>query len=230
MSWRGYRDYWRADDGDRPFFHPSDAGLPVVSLLTYLDVADAGARARVLDAVRRSLAFELRVTREVVNPFGYARELVQEGGGRRYSGFFFPQNVTPRTNDSWWQGENARIGSLAAAARLAATHFDDDARFASQLHGYAADQLNWILGVNPFDVCMLDGSGHNNPEYLWLGSWQFLAAAGGIVNGITGKDVDGSGIQWDVGFAQTGKDDDWRYKEQWIPHASWYLYAVAIGG
>src|SRR5277367_6125592 len=30
-----YRDYWRADDATRPFFHPSDAGLPVVSLIEY---------------------------------------------------------------------------------------------------------------------------------------------------------------------------------------------------
>ncbi|HWE49239.1 MAG TPA: glycoside hydrolase family 9 protein, partial [Bryobacteraceae bacterium] len=30
-----YRDFWRADDSTRPFFHPSDAGLPVISLLEY---------------------------------------------------------------------------------------------------------------------------------------------------------------------------------------------------
>jgi len=54
LFWHGYRDYWRADDADRPFFHPSDAGLPVVSLLTYLDIASAATRAKVLDVVRRS--------------------------------------------------------------------------------------------------------------------------------------------------------------------------------
>src|SRR4029079_5461870 len=35
----GPRHYWRADDKDRPFFHAADAGLPVVSLLTYLEIA-----------------------------------------------------------------------------------------------------------------------------------------------------------------------------------------------
>ena len=33
-SWQQtYKNYWRADDKDRPFFHAADAGLPVVSLL-----------------------------------------------------------------------------------------------------------------------------------------------------------------------------------------------------
>ena len=120
VSWQGYRDYWRADDADRPFFHPSDAGLPVVSLLTYLDIAAADTRAKVLDVVRRAMQFELTVTGEVPNPFGYARQLVQDNKGARYSGYFFPHNVTPRTDDAWWQGENARLASLASAARLAA--------------------------------------------------------------------------------------------------------------
>ncbi|QXJ24406.1 glycoside hydrolase family 9 protein [Actinomadura graeca] len=229
VSWSRYRDYWRADDKDRPYFHPSDAGLPVVALLAYAAIADGRARDRALDAVRRSLRFELAVTREVRNPFGYARQLVQDKDGNRAGRFFFPHNVTPRTKDQWWQGENARIASLATAARLAARQFSDDPPFAAELRSYAADQLNWILGANPYDVCMLDGSGRNNPQYFWLGSWQFLQTAGGIVNGITGKNDDGSGILWDHGYDQTGKDDDWRWGEQWLPHTTWYMNAVATG-
>ncbi|MFI0486680.1 glycoside hydrolase family 9 protein [Actinomadura sp. 9N215] len=229
VSWQGHRDYWRADDKDRPYFHPSDAGLPVVALLTYAGVADGRDREQAVEAVRRSMRWELAVTAEVRNPFGYARQLVQDKDGNRAAQFFFPHNVTPRTRDQWWQGENARIASLATAARLAARQFADDRPFAAKLRAYAADQLNWILGANPYDVCMLDGSGRNNPQYLWLGSWQFLQTPGGIVNGITGKNENGSGILWDNGFAQTGKDDDWRWGEQWLPHTSWYLNAVALG-
>jgi len=227
VSWQSYRDYWRADDGDRPYFHPSDAGLPVVSLLAYSEIADPATAAEVLAVVRRSLEFELAVTAEVPNPFGYARNLVQDGEGNRYSSFFFPHNVTPRTKDQWWQGENARIASLATAARLAAQRFSGD--FAARLRSYAADQLNWICGSNPYGVCMLDGSGRDNPQYSWLGSWQFLPTAGGIVNGITGLNENGSGIAWDRGYVVTGKDDDWRWMEQWLPHSTWYLYAVAVG-
>ena len=34
-----WRDYWRADAATRPFFHPADAGLPVISLLEYAEIA-----------------------------------------------------------------------------------------------------------------------------------------------------------------------------------------------
>jgi hypothetical protein len=232
-SWQGYRDYWRADDADRPFFHPSDAGLPVVSLLTYLDIADAATRAKVLDVVRRAMQFELNVTGEVPNPFGYARQLVQDNKGTRYSGYFFPHNVTPRTDDAWWQGENARLASLASAARLAAGFYTGT--FAANLRAYAQDQLNWIVGSNPFDVCMLEGTGRDQPLYLeyadgqTTGSWRWLRSAGGIVNGITGKSDDGRGIAWDPGEAFTGPNTDWRWLEQWLPHSTWFLYAAAIG-
>jgi hypothetical protein len=221
--------YWRADDVDRPFFHPSDAGLPVVSLAAYLDIAEPAMRERVVAALARSMRYELAVTREVPNPFGYARQLVQDAHGQRYSGFFFPHNVTPRPKDQWWQGENARLGSLATAARLAARALDDPA----ELTSYAADQLNWILGVNPFGVCMLDGVGRAAPLYLEyvdhrVPSWRFLRWAGGIVNGITGLSDDGRGLAWDPGTAVTGPETDWRWLEQWLPHSTWYLYAVSI--
>ena len=233
VSWQGYHDYWRADDADRPFFHPSDAGLPVVSLLTYLDIADAATKTKVLDVGRRSLRFELNVTGEVPNPFGYARQLVQDNKGARYSGYFFPHNVTPRTDDAWWQGENARLASLASAARLAAGFCTGS--FAANLRAYAQDQLNWIVGSNPFDVCMLEGAGRDQPLYLeyadgqTVGSWRWLRSAGGIVNGITGKSDDGRGIAWDPGTAFTGPNTDWRWLEQWLPHSTWFLYAVSIG-
>ncbi|WP_431216353.1 hypothetical protein ACQ86N_18015 [Puia sp. P3] len=63
--------YFRADDGRRPFWHASDAGLPVVALCRYLDKeSDAGRRAGVLATIRSALNYHLRVTGEVANPFG----------------------------------------------------------------------------------------------------------------------------------------------------------------
>ncbi len=234
VTWQKYQNYWRADEVDRPFFHPSDAGLPVVSLLNYADIASPATKAAVLATVTKSLKFELAITSEVPNPFGYARQLVQDATGKRYSGFFFPHNVTPRSQDQWWQGENARLASLATAARMLA-RTTTDAGFAAQLKTYAANQLNWIVGVNPFNVCMMEGPGRENPLYLEYfdtsqpGSWRWLRSAGGIVNGITGRAVDGSGILWDPGLAETGPNTDWRWLEQWLPHSTWYLYAAALG-
>jgi hypothetical protein len=128
-----WRDYWRADDGTRPYFHPSDAGLPVVSLLEYLNVAPAEIRPKVLDAVERSLRFELSVTAEVNNPFGYARQLVRTDGKLR-TVFFFPHDTETAP---WWQGENARLASLAAAARMAEPFYSSKPEFQAQLRTYA---------------------------------------------------------------------------------------------
>jgi hypothetical protein len=221
-----YQNYWRADDGDRPFFHPVDAGLAVVSLLNYYEIADDAAQRKVRDAVKKSLDFEIAVTEEVTNPFGYSRQLVQSKNGARRTSFFFPHDTETAP---WWQGENARLGSMAAAARLASRYFGQDSSFQARLQAFARDQLNWILGLNPYSSCMLDGKGRNNPAYMFFDSYEYTNAPGGICNGITAGYKDEADIDFYLHFAETSKDDDWRWAEQWLPHAAWYLYAVALG-
>lgn len=221
----GHTNYWRADDGDRPFFHAADAGMPVISLLNYYEIADVATRTKVLATVKKSLEFELAVTREVANPFGYARQLVQSTNGFRRTAFFYPHDTG---TGLWWQGENARLSSLAAAARLAAKYFKDDPAFCRQLQTYAWNQLNWILGLNPYDCCMMQGAGRNNIFYMYFKSYEYNNAPGGICNGITGGRTNPDDIDFNVGFAVTGKDEDWRWGEQWLPHAAWYLYAVSL--
>jgi hypothetical protein len=225
VSDRKYRDYWRANDQLRPYFHPSDAGLPVISLLEYAKIAGPATQKQVRDVVERSLKFELAVTSEVNNPFGYARQLVRMGDGSTRTAFFFPHDTEAAP---WWQGENARLASLAAAARMAAPLFTDDPAFQGQLEAYAWNQLHWILGRNPFDVSMLMGSGHGDAAYMFFRSWKYTNAPGAIVNGITAAMDNEDGIAFNQGYAVTGQDEDWRWTEQWLPHAAWYLYAVSL--
>ncbi|MDP4212046.1 MAG: glycoside hydrolase family 9 protein [Bacteroidota bacterium] len=223
-SWGKYKDYWRADDKDRPFFHPSDAGLPVVSLLTYYPFAEAVTQNRIREAVRRSMIHELSITSEVNNPFGYSRQLVQDTAGNRHSAFFFPHGSEAAP---WWQGENARLASMATAARMSASLFADDPVLHDSLENFALNQLNWILGLNPYDACMLQGTGHNNPAYAFFGTFEYTNAPGGIVNGVTSGFDDEQGIDFNLPYVKTGKDNDWRWVEQWLPHASWFLLAIA---
>ena len=223
----GYKNYWRADDADRPFFHASDGGFPVVSLLYYAQIADPATKQQVLNVVKNSLAFELAVTSEVNNPFGYSREYVQDKTGVRRTTFFFPHNSDAAP---WWQGENARLASVAAAARLAEPAFADDPSFRKQLEAFATSQLNWILGLNPFDSTMLNGVGRNNPPYMYFDSWEFTNAPGGISNGITSGFRDENDIDYLLNYHDTGADNDWRWGEQWLPHDAWYLLAASAGG
>ena len=92
----------------------------------------------------------------------------------------------------------------------------------NRLQAYARDQLNWILGLNPFDTCMLHGFGRNNPEY----EKDYPNAFGGICNGVTGGFADAEDIDFlPEPHARRG-EHRWRWSEQWIPHAAWYLLAV----
>jgi hypothetical protein len=208
--------YFVADGASRPFWHASDAGLPVVALVRYLQVeADAARRNTARQAIQTHLDYLVRLARAVTNPYGYARQPTSA----TTSGFFIPQD-----NESgyWWQGENARLGSLAAAALLGAdalgisgTQYLDWLRF-------AGTQLDWILGANPYDLCFLKGFGAQNPPDFCNPKSQWSSFNGGIANGITGAKPDGSGIQ----FAPSACWDNWRWVEQWIPHPAWYLVAV----
>lgn len=218
-----YSNYWRANSKDRPFFHAADAGMPVVALMNYLSITGNSMSSKILLAVKKELTFEMKITGEVVNPFGYARQYVQNKEGKRRSSFFYPHDTE---TEPWWQGEDARLASLATAARMASMYFKDDKPFYDKLQVYAWNQLNWILGLNPYDACMLDGTGRNNIEYRFFNYYEYTNAPGGICNGITGGLKNEHDIDWNKGYKVTGLDYDWRWGEQWLPHASWYLLAI----
>lgn len=217
---QAFSGFWRADaSGERPFFHATDAGLPVVALLRYIAVEPhAGLREEATKAVLASLQFELAITREVANPFGYARQYVRDLGQGKRSAFFFPHQ-----NESgyWWEGESARLASLAAAAFMAGRHVPPELR--RQLEAYAVDQLDWTFGLNPFDACMQRGQGRNTPDY----SPDWPSAPGGVASGITS----GFDDEHDIALLPPPHDkdpaQDWRWSEQWLPHGAWLVLALA---
>lgn len=215
--------YFRADDGDRPFWHASDAGLPIIALCRYLEKEnDPNCRAVTLSTIKKALNYNLTVTGETTNPFGYARQTFKYQGNIE-SGFFIPhENET----GWWWQGENARLASLATAAivggRLAYPGNTNIIKL-NQLNNFASHQLSWILGCNPYSMCFIYGFGKSNVPYMHS-SFGHGSERGGISNGITGKDgsPDGRGID----FKTNAEGNEWRWTEQWIPHAAWFLQAV----
>ncbi len=211
-------NWFRADNSSRPYFHAAEAGFPVISLTQYLDIADN--KKEVLDTIKKSLEYELTVTGEVNNPFGYARQYTKDIDGIQKTAFFIPHK-----NESgyWWQGENARLASLAAAAYMGSTIFKEDEEFCDRLIEYGNNQIHWILGLNPYDMCMLYGRGRNTPQYHE--AWPSFP--GGICNGITGGYLDENDIDFQPECANT-MDNTWRWGEQWIPHASWFLFASSI--
>ncbi|TOQ36121.1 glycoside hydrolase family 9 protein [Vibrio parahaemolyticus] len=222
MSDEQMQHFWSANqDGSRPYFHAAEAGLPVIALCEYLAIEDDSVQTEsVKRIVNRACEFEIKTSNKVTNPFGYPRQYVKGVNESKRDAFFVAHN-----NESgyWWQGENARLGSLATMAYLAQPHIASQ-EIQQQLFVFAQDALNWIVGLNPYDMCMLDGHGRNNPDYL--PQYGFFNAKGGVCNGITGGFED----EEDIAFNPPAQKDDmlqnWRWGEQWIPHGAWYLLAI----
>ena len=216
--------YFIANDNGRPFWHASDAGMPVVALARYLAKEnDPSCRQLALATIKKALDYELRVTANVNNPFGYARQTFRFRGQIR-DGFFIPHE---NESDWWWQGENARLASLATAAIVGGRLvYSGPGPFGvrTDLANFASDQIAWILGENPYDMCFMYQFGKNNVPYM-SSNFGHGSGRGGISNGITGKDgnPDGSGID----FKTHANGNEWRWTEQWLPHSAWFLQAVA---
>ena len=241
--------FWSDDAKTRPFWHASDAGLPLIALLRFsevessimggefdawmcLDCIGCGCVNSNLDgafkAIKSHYEWLVKITNKVDNPFGYARQTYKTQDKIK-DGFFIPHD-----NESgyWWQGEDARIASLSTAI-LYAKQVLDDKNLYKDASKYATDQMDWILGKNPYGTCMMYGKGIKNPEKYDGQSNYDATLEGGIANGITGRSQDGSGIAWDddgvgvVGFdPQKEAWNNWRWIEQWLPHSTWYLMAL----
>jgi len=258
VSEDGY--FWSDDAKTRPFWHASDAGLPLVALARYSEVVgaideDAGIEVHgqpfpywacvtmigggcvnesivnVRNAIKSHFDWLVKITNKVDNPFGYARQTYKTQDKIK-DGFFIPHD---NESNYWWQGEDARLASLSAAIMYAKRIIDGEYRnvTTSDVQKYATDQLDWILGKNPYATCMMYGKGTKNPQKYDGQSEYDATLEGGIANGITGKNQDGSGIAWtDDGVAAVGFDSMkeswqvWRWDEQWLPHSTWYLMAL----
>lgn len=218
-----------SDGGRRPYYHAVEAGLPVLSLSAYHDIETEPTRRRqALDAIARALRHELAMTRHVSNPYDYARQRFQlaDGGqaiGEVQEGFFIPHR---NETGYWWQGESARLASLAAAmvigGRKVAAPAQGGYGLPAEWASYAQGQVDWTLGRNPYGMSMLYGFGVRNPPVVQESAGDMYE--GGISNGITGAvDSDaGAGIA----FAPGPDAAQWRWVEQWLPHSTWMLFAA----
>jgi hypothetical protein len=216
--------YFIANDANRPYWHASDAGLPVVALSRYLKKeTDVKLRTKALATIKKALDYNLAVTNDIDNPFGYARQSFVYKGEVK-NGFFIPHD---NETGWWWQGEDARLGSLATAAIVGGKLVypaKDGWGVKAPLAAFASQQLSWILGCNPYSMCFMYGYGSKNVPYMHS-SFGHGSQKGGISNGITGKEGNGDGSGID--FKTEDKGNEWRWTEQWLPHAAWFMQAIA---
>ncbi len=211
----------------RPFYHAAEAGFPVLSLSQYIEIEPEQAKKnQAKQVISKHLAYQIKLNDKVSNPFNYARQPFKTYRNGVLStplqeGFFIPH---ANETGYWWQGESARLSSLAMAAivggRLSSGQHNSHFGISADLAQFAQNQLDWTLGRNPYNLCMLNGFGNKNP----LAYEGLSMVYGGISNGITGSKTsdEGRGIE----FGPESDWQNWRWVEQWLPHSTWFLLAT----
>lgn len=133
------------------------------------------------------------------------------GGARRVGQFWYRYFMVPQ---DWWVGINANLGSMAVGMAKAAKILHDD-----RLRELAQHQLDWIVGVNPFNSSTMLGVGHNQPK-LFVNGNEFRPPTpylpGAVMNGIGGTMDD----QPDIG------DGNYHVSEYWTPMVAYTLWAM----
>ncbi|MBC7387887.1 MAG: glycoside hydrolase family 9 protein, partial [Opitutaceae bacterium] len=219
---------WLSSDSAklRPYYHAADEGLPVMAAVELASI-DPQSVTKINTFLSAWIKWYVNVTREVTNPFNYVRQLqsayVDPSGLQAAKTAFF----LPHKNETgyWWQGENARLNSMATALVLAKRQITKNYNFNTDSISMLAEaQIDWVAGKNPFGICMLHNFGvQNYPAY---GSK--INITGGICNGITSDDLtetDISSMPYDNNGATAWQN--WRWIEQWLPHNAWWLMSVA---
>lgn len=135
------------------------------------------------------------------------------GGNRKLGRYWYRYFMQPEL--SWWVGINANIASTGVGLMKAAKILNDP-----QLKTLAQKQLDWIIGVNPFNSSTIIGVGYNHPRQFINGN-EFRPATpilpGAVMNGLGGDSSD----MPDIG---TG---NWQISEYWTPMVAYTLWLMA---
>ena len=129
---------------------------------------------------------------------------------------------TPADQGGWHVGTSSHLFEAATFMALA-YQYEPDPRFLR----FVYDQFNWTLGLNPYNVSLMEGAGSANlPSYHHRYAFAGIprgAVPGGVVNGVTWRSVGD-----DRPFVDMSGVDIPAYEpnEVWLPHSTNYLNAI----
>ena len=134
------------------------------------------------------------------------------GGNRIIGGYYYRYFFEP--DQGWWVGNNALVASAGVGLLKAAKILGN-----TTLASLAQRQLDWILGVNPFNASTIDGVGYNQPQHF-IGR-QFYPFTphidGAVMNGIGGFKNDMPDI----------KPGSYHTCEFWTPMVAYTMWLMA---
>lgn len=205
IEYQNIEGSWVSDVYSRTVYQ----GIPPAALALYARAYPGTETSeKVLNALRLWVGYIQQITD---NPFS----LISWDRGV----FFNPYILRPDQRHWWYTGQNSQYLSNAWALYLAAPLIRE-----SDAIGIADCQLDWILGLNPYGICMMEGKGRLNiPNYHHR--WAPSAGRGGVPGAIPN------------GFCRLHPDQDRPYMdmlginynttEPWEPHNAFYILAVS---
>ncbi|HRI89337.1 MAG TPA: hypothetical protein PK869_13775, partial [Candidatus Hydrogenedentes bacterium] len=96
---------------------------------------------------------------------------------------------------------------------------------------YALDHLNFVLGANPYDLCMMEAVGTVNPpryhhRYIKIPGRELGKVPGAIPNGFVRDMIGDDRPGFDLSLG--GREyPSYRTSEPWLVHNVFYLLAIA---
>jgi len=187
-----------------------DQGLPVAALALF---ALDHPMEEVSNAIRDALEHHLHATMRLCsNVFGITQWSEKD--------IFFPYE----SESKWYVGQNSQYLSLAWGMLLAAKVLGGE--LAVKAEGVAADQFDWVLGRNPYAVCMFEGRGSFNPpryhhRYDSVPGRQRGAVPGAICHGMVRKSPTEDVPRFDT------SGNDYHTNEPWLPHNAYYTLVIS---
>jgi len=146
--------------------------------------------------------------------------MVQPFGIPQWSGqdIFYPP-----LQDEWYVGQNSMYLSQAWAGLLISRVLG---REESRARPWASGCLDWVLGVNPFGICLMNeaGSVHlpkNHHRYDRIPNGKNGIVPGAVLNGIIRLDS-----AHDLPYLDL-LGNGWRTNEPWLPHNAYFLLALS---
>jgi len=157
---------------------------------------------------------------------------ILKGDHPTHGEFYFWSNKFTGEGD-WNVGQNSYYLNAASAA-LFAYNFTEDVKYLN----FALRQLDWVLGLNPFSLCMMEGLGSKNPtayhNRLDTEPGNIRGAIPGCVpNGIVRIPAEDNEITEDAPWFDFNVPTlerggaSYESNEPWLPHNCYYLLTAS---
>ncbi|MBK5261208.1 MAG: glycoside hydrolase family 9 protein [Peptostreptococcaceae bacterium] len=128
-------------------------------------------------------------------------------------------------NWGYYVGQNSQYLSNSWALYLIAPLLED-----SNATTIASRQIDWILGSNPYGLCMMEGTGSfNSPFYLhrWAPDEARGSVPGAVVNGFTRVESGDTIDKPYFDLYRTPRRVSYHTSEPWEPHNAFFILAVS---